>query len=240
MKSLLLMPALLLIALFSSAISAEALPKCTSGYEARKQFLDMFNNCLELAKSGDGESQYTVGHFYMRGNAIGRALQDVEFSTDFEKAMYWFDQAIENDILDAYSDKGYLLQGYYEYSPIDYEKALEYYSYAAERDHGRSQWRLSGTYKRGKGVAIDTEKTLYWLKRAAKNKFPNSFGALGSTYKEGIEVPKDEVEAYKWYFLGTKNQCATCSKSLRELEDTLSSGDIEKGRELAESWLTSQ
>ena len=51
-----------------------------------------------------------------------------------------------------------------------YEKAYEYYLYAARRDNLESQIKVAEMYKEGIGTDKDLVKSAYWLKRIEDSK----------------------------------------------------------------------
>ena len=51
-----------------------------------------------------------------------------------------------------------------------YEKAYEYYLYAARRDNLDSQIKVAEMYKEGIGTDKDLDKSAYWLKRIEDSK----------------------------------------------------------------------
>ena len=52
----------------------------------------------------------------------------------------------------------------------NYEKAYEYYLYAARRDNLESQIKVAEMYKEGIGTDKDLDKSAYWLKRIEDSK----------------------------------------------------------------------
>ena len=51
-----------------------------------------------------------------------------------------------------------------------YEKAYEYYLFAARRDNLESQIKLASMYRDGIGTDKDLDKSAYWLKRIEDSK----------------------------------------------------------------------
>ena len=50
----------------------------------------------------------------------------------------------------------------------DYEKAMSWYTKAAEKGNGWAQDNLGSFYEYGKGVEKDLEKAIYWYTKAAE------------------------------------------------------------------------
>ena len=51
-----------------------------------------------------------------------------------------------------------------------YEKAYEYYLFAARRDNLESQIKIADMYRDGIGTDMDLEKSSYWIKRIEDSK----------------------------------------------------------------------
>ena len=72
-----------------------------------------------------------------------------------------------------YIDAKYNLGVMYEFGEgvnQSYEKAYEYYLFAARRDNLESQIRLADMYRDGIGTDKDLDKKAYWLKRIEDSK----------------------------------------------------------------------
>ena len=76
-------------------------------------------------------------------------------------------------IRDSYTDAKYNLGVMYEFGEgVDqsYEKAYEYYLFAARRDNLESQIKVASMYRDGIGTEKDRDKSAYWLKRIEDSK----------------------------------------------------------------------
>ncbi|MBR4584509.1 MAG: caspase family protein [Bacteroidales bacterium] len=75
----------------------------------------------------------------------------------------------------------------------DYEKALYWYSKAADRGDAASQFLLGLLYRDS-----DKEKALYWMRKYAEQGYDDGQAMLGYWYMGGDGFPKDYVQAVAW------------------------------------------
>lgn len=85
----------------------------------------------------------------------------------------------------------------------DDEKAVYWWSKAAEQGHSDSQLLLGDMYSKGKGVAKDLTKALSWWRKAAEQGDNSAQLRIGASYAKGEGVPKDLVEGYAWINLAS-------------------------------------
>jgi TPR repeat protein len=76
------------------------------------------------------------------------------------------------------------------------EETVKHLQIAAESDHERSQYELSGIYKHGRDeIKKDTEKANFWLQKAAENGDRDAQYDLAAFYMK----EKDNEKAKFWY-----------------------------------------
>ena len=85
------------------------------------------------------------------------------------------------------------------YNAKDYDKALKYYKYAAEKNDSHAQFRLGYIYDQGKGVTQNYAEAMKWYLKAAEQENANAQSNLGLMYEKGQGVKQDYSEANKWY-----------------------------------------
>jgi len=105
---------------------------------------------------------------------------------------------------------------------VDRERAISWYTIAAEQDIGYAQHKLAYIYLEGKGVEQSYEQALYWLTRAAKLGFVEAQLDLSSLYERGDTVPQDLVSAYKWLVIADSLAELDVEARQDELEDKMS------------------
>jgi hypothetical protein len=89
----------------------------------------------------------------------------------------------------------------------DYARALDWYTKAADQNHGLAQFNLGMMYAKGQGVVRNNAQSVVWFGRAAK------LGDAGGQYHMGrscqrasldgspADAPEARIEAYKWFQL---------------------------------------
>ena len=80
----------------------------------------------------------------------------------------------------------------------DVEKAVAWYSLAAERGLAFAQHKLARLYLDGDIIEQDIEKALAWLERAADLGFIKAQLDLSLLFESAQYMPPDYVSAYKW------------------------------------------
>ena len=85
------------------------------------------------------------------------------------------------------------------YNAKDYDKALKYYKYAAEKNDSHAQFRLGYIYDQGKGVTQNYAEAMKWYLKSANQGNESAQYNIGVMYDEGYGVKQDHSEANKWY-----------------------------------------
>lgn len=114
-------------------------------------------NLEKMAKQGDLDAQYDLGHCYENGIGVAK---------DTKKAVYWYTKAADKGLANAQDRLGYC----YNYGrgvAKDLNKAFEYYSKAANQGHAKAQSNLGTFYRYGEGIEKNLDKAIYWYKKAA-------------------------------------------------------------------------
>ena len=90
---------------------------------------------------------------------------------------------------------------YYEGKVVDkdYNKAVEYFSKAAEQDNSTAQYMLSVCYQMGMGVNKDMNQVAYWSQKAAEGGNVTAMYNLANCYYYGRGIEKDYHKALHWY-----------------------------------------
>ena len=85
------------------------------------------------------------------------------------------------------------------YNAKDYDKALKYYQYAAEKNDSQAQFSLGAMYDMGNGVTQNYAEAMKWYLKAANQGNASAQNNIGVMYEKGQGVKKDCSEANKWY-----------------------------------------
>ena len=68
---------------------------------------------------------------------------------------------------------------------VDYEKAAEWFTKAAEQGHAEAQYNLGFCYENGKGVPQDNEKAVEWYEKAAEQGYDDAIKKLEELKEKG-------------------------------------------------------
>lgn len=149
-----------------------------------------FESHLADAKKGVPEMQVNVAQFYLFGIGVEK---------NEKEALYWFEQA-EKMGGDRYGFLYYHLGRFYEYGqikPQNYQKAIEYYQLAINRDNALAKTELGRMYLYGKGVGINYDKAKA-LFLQAENIDSDAAFELGNMYLFGKCVEVSLEKAIFW------------------------------------------
>lgn len=141
----------------------------------------------ELAALGDAEAQNNLGNMLV---SLG----------DYKHAEYWYRQACDQGIADAFYNLGAL---YFNGTgvPQDFAHALQLFQEGAKRGSGRAAFQIALMYYGGKGVPADAQQELYWYRQAARQRLAAADYNLAVMYHNGEGVQADDVQAYAWLLL---------------------------------------
>lgn len=150
----------------------------------------IFEYYRRAAKKGHPAAMNRVALHYIVGmNGVRQNSQ---------KAIEWFNKAIENGNAEAALNLGYV----YETGKgvkQDQTEAIKYYTIAAERGLVVAQHRLGDYYFTGTKVEKDQVVAVNWYKRAAENGYAAAQAMLGKCYQYGYGVSQDINQAISWY-----------------------------------------
>jgi TPR repeat protein len=111
-----------------------------------------------------------------------------------EKAIKYFEKAIEKGYSEGYTGLGLVYFGFKELDPT-FKKSFQYFKQGAEKGNKDSECMLGVLYFQGKGVEEDKEKAFYYFNKAAESNDPFIMYMVGNAY----EVENNIDEAIKWY-----------------------------------------
>lgn len=112
----------------------------------------------------------------------------------------------------------------------DIDKALFYYSMAAEREIAFAQLKLARIYLDGKYVEPDPEKALIWLLRSARQGFIQAQLDLSSVYENGKFVNQDMVRAHQWVSIAASLTELDLEPRKLKLEEQMSLAEVAYAR----------
>ncbi len=147
------------------------------------QSKSVFEKLLNLARRGNRQAQYYVGHCYRKGRGVEESKGE---------AFKWFLRAAKQDDGDAQ----YFLASCYEKgegTDRDSVKAVIWYAKAAEKGNGHAKYRLGELISRGQDLAV----VFYF--QAAYDGVDVAKYKLGYCYEFGKGIEVDLNKALKWY-----------------------------------------
>ncbi len=105
---------------------------------------------------------------------------------------------IEQKNYNAACDMGSL---YYQgrFGKVDYKKAVEYYTLAADNGCRQAQENLGYCYYYGRDVEVDYKKAFHYFALGAFDGHINSLYKIGDMYRNGYYVEKNHIEAFHIY-----------------------------------------
>jgi TPR repeat protein len=157
---------------------------------AGEQDLDKaFEHFSKAAENGNADSMYNIGRMYKY--SIGRPENP-------ELALKYFRQAAEAGDVDANIELAISYENEYGGLEFDAQKALEYMTYSAEKDHPYAQYKLGLYYYYGM-IEENMEKGLEYLRKAYENGSPYAAATLGDHYLYGRDENAEVSEAFQYY-----------------------------------------
>jgi TPR repeat protein len=100
----------------------------------------------------------------------------------------------------------------------DYDNALKYIRFAAEKGHQFAQFKLGAFYENGTAGKMDLAEAVKWYRLAATQGHPMAQFKLGTLYRYGFGVKIDFEQAKKWYGMAAQNGNQDAVAALSELE----------------------
>jgi TPR repeat protein len=141
------------------------------------------------AVQGDVEAQFQLGKMYQAGKEIGK---------DLEKAVYWFEKAVQNGKVEAINTLALIYQNG-KGVPQNYLRAKELFEMGVAKGDLAAINNLGILYRHGRGVPPDISKAVALYSEAANKGFAAAQFNLGVCYANGVGVEKNLQEAVKWY-----------------------------------------
>lgn len=147
--------------------------------------INTVEDLLQQANAGDAAAQYELAMRIKRGENTGGLMQERRI-----EALGWLVKAAQNDNIDAAYEAGvsYLFGEGTNKSP---EKAKEYLTKAAQKNHPGAQYELGEMAFNKK----DYFEAVKWLALSAKADNWDAIKRLAECYKFGFGIIRDEIKA---------------------------------------------
>jgi len=189
---------LLLALLFSSSsLQASTTLKPLDANQCKRDLKGEAKTVCLKALQDDPEAQLTLGRLY--------AGQEDPKLTNYRQAFYWHRRlarlADQQQLMDpVYSETMYNTGVFYAEglgTKQNHNKALFWFTRAANRGDGIAMFRLAVIYSEGIGVAANLKTSLDWLNKAVAADNANAKVLLAQLYSEGKLVKQDNQIAIK-------------------------------------------
>ena len=89
----------------------------------------------------------------------------------------------------------------------DINKAIYYYSLAADKNDPEAQYNLGFIYYEGQFIEPDGNKAIYYYKLAANNNYANAYFGLGNFYNEGKFTSRNINKVIHYYSIASALNC---------------------------------
>lgn len=172
---------------------------------------------LEKAeKYNYGKAQNLLGILYSSNNLM---------RANNQKAVEYFQKAINNNIANAFFNYGSMLErGYFNQGTKstvkDIKKAYGLYAKGAELGDVNCQLILGKAYRTGEIVQINYEKSLYWYLKAANRGSVEAIKCVAYAYEMGQGVKADLFKALDYYQKASELGDIESKNKLDELKRT--------------------
>jgi TPR repeat protein len=189
------------------------------------------------AEQGNVEARYHLGMCYYNGDGVPRDVEKAKHlitlaaedgHEDAKKALEEHKELraskitvtpVDNNPTDA--NEQYALGSKYLFGwqglPKNAEKAVYWFTKAAEQGNVDAMSRLGIRYELGDGVLRDMEKANYWYAKVAEHHDTVAIWALGVRYYYGNSVPKDVEKSRYWIALAAERGLEGAQMALKRL-----------------------
>lgn len=186
---------------------------------------------VSAAQSGDSNAMYKVATMFDSGE---------HFPRDIDKALYWYDKAIDSGNAKAAHDLAVKFQ-YGLGVRVDLKRSRDLYYRAATQGFAGSQNNLGDLYERGSGVPQSYADAAFWYARAAERGEPIAYFSLATMYSRGQGMSQNLVEGYKWAILAVSGLPEGKNKEEAKLikqsiEALMPAEQRDRGARLARHW----
>lgn len=188
-------------------------------YGLQQDFKKAYDCFEKAAMSGHADSQYYLGTMLASGEGV---------NADFCEAEKWLEEAWINGhkqagldlddlrkqniaILELLAKGGsidILLELAESYSRIDnYDKAIEWYTVAAEQENSTALYKLALLYDSGLGAEVDKQKSFQLFNKAFSLGNISSAFHIAHAYEMGFGTEIDYAKSVEYYRIGAESGC---------------------------------
>jgi TPR repeat protein len=195
---------------------------CKEGLATLQNDYEAFDWFTKAAEQGHADAQNNLGLIYRDGKetpeVVYMILHDYEL-TETIPSDHDYEELFRDFGLDSPETFDYLdvAKALSEKKGIDYNKAIDWFTKAAEQGHSDAQYELAIMYKKGEGVDQNHTKAEEWYTKAAEqgntralerlkrmdriatDRLVREQYDLGVMYKEELGVRQDYMKAFECY-----------------------------------------
>lgn len=197
---------------------------------------------LEVAATlRERKDPVTAMHLVVRhaqqGNVTAQVeLGDVTLETkDYEKSVYWYEQAARQDHARARIMLASLYGAGWGVAQ-NLQIAADWARLSAEQGYSLGQTYLGTLYGSGKGVPQDYSQAAYWYSKAAAQGEMDAQYLLGGYYAMGMGVAQDFVQAHMWFNLAASQGRNGATRYRNIVARELTGSQLAEAQALARDW----
>lgn len=196
----------------NTSSSAAMNPVSTSDMKPDSRLPEMVKAIEKQAFEGLPAAQHDLAAIYTAGH--GGVKQD------YNRAMFWFEQAANRGVANAAYNLGVLYhQGLG--TKADIGKAIKWYSQAADQGHPEAQYNLGIANIEGIGVPYNATKAASFFRSAADQGIMEAAYNLGLIYENGLLGKPEPDTALMWYQTAADKGSPEAKAALDQLAKTL-------------------
>lgn len=121
-----------------------------------------------------------------------------------------------------------------------HERAVQWWSLAAEQGDLESMFNLGQAHRLGLGTAKDEVKAFKWLRKAADGGVAAAQSRIGLAYATGEGAALDPIEACKWFELAAQRGEASAATNRVRARKALSPAQLAEADRRVKEWTHSQ
>ena len=207
-----------------------AIEKIAENAYQRRDYETAFQKWMPLAKRGNAEAQYCIGHLYHYGKGVTENLKE---------ALKWTKRAAEQKHSTAEWTLGFFYDVPHKGITRDIKKTVRWYTRSAKQGNVDGQQSIGNLYLRGgkydtkMSPAKNYKKGVKWIRRAAEQGDDEAQIELGELYEKGQGVQQDNIIAFMWFDIAAKKGDFDAIKGCNRLKKVLTPSQLAQAQKLS-------
>ena len=116
-----------------------------------------------------------------------------------------------------------------------FQEAFKWFYQSAKQGYPLAQFYVASCYNAGKGVEKNDSEAFHWYRLSAEQGNAEAQYNVGAAYANGVGIARDDIQAYAWIYNSSLNGFEFANKYLQEIENRMTSSNLNKAKELAQS-----